>query len=284
MRIFLSYSSDERAEALAVQSWLEKNGWENDVFVDVDPQHGLTGGEAWRTALRDAAGRCEAVVLLLSRAWLASKPCWNEFQLAEKYGKPCIPVRIDDAVAVKDLPREITNNYQIIEKAAAPPAEFEMRLKRALEAAGAGPENFTLPTGRRPYPGLEALNELDAALLFGRDADVLAALDTLREIRSTGRKRLFALLGASGAGKSSLMRAGIWPRLNRDDRNFIALPTVRPSNAILSGKEGLWQALETGLADHRRARHLPSSTRAPAPPSALPRKATPTRSRFCSPT
>ena len=138
MRIFLSYSSDERAEALAVQSWLEKNGWENDVFVDVDPEHGLTGGEAWRTALRDAAGRCEAVVLLLSRAWLASKPCWNEFQLAEKYGKPCIPVRIDDAVAVKDLPREITNNYQIIEKAAAPPAEFEMRLKRALEAAGAG--------------------------------------------------------------------------------------------------------------------------------------------------
>ena len=94
---------------------------------------------------------------------------------------------------MKDLPREITNYYQIIEKAAAPPAEFEMRLKRALEAAGAGPENFTLPTGRRPYPGLEALNELDAALLFGRDADVLAALDTLREIRSTGRKRFFAL-------------------------------------------------------------------------------------------
>ena len=77
------------------------------------------------------------------------------------------------------------------------------------------------------------------------------------------------------------MRAGIWPSLNRDDRNFIALPTVRPSNAILSGKEGLWQALETGLADQRRARHLPSSTRAPAPPSALPRKATQTRSRFC---
>ena len=48
MRIFISYSSDERAEALAVQSWLEKNGWENDVFVDVDPEHGLTGGEAWR--------------------------------------------------------------------------------------------------------------------------------------------------------------------------------------------------------------------------------------------
>ena len=87
-RIFISYSSVERAEALAVQSWLENNGWENDVFVDVDPEHGLTGGEAWRGALRDAAGRCEAIILLVSRAWLASKPCWNEFLLAEKYGKP----------------------------------------------------------------------------------------------------------------------------------------------------------------------------------------------------
>src|SRR5215831_10783671 len=185
-RIFISYSSEERAEAISVQSWLERNGWENDVFIDVDPEHGLTGGEAWRAALRDAAGRCEAVILLLSRAWLASKPCWNEFLLAEKYGKPCIPIRVDDGVAMRDLPREITNNYQVIEKVAATPAEFEMRLKRALEAAGAGPENFTLPKGRRPYPGLQALTEQDAALLFGRDADVLASLDTLREIRSTG--------------------------------------------------------------------------------------------------
>jgi WD40 repeat protein len=260
MRIFLSYSSDERAEALAIQSWLEKNGWENEVFVDVDPEHGLSGGEAWRVALRNAAARCEAVILVLSRAWLASKACWNEFQLAEKYAKPCIPVRVDAAVSLKDLPREITNNYQVIDRAAVPSAEFEMRLKRALETAGAGPENFALPAGRRPYPGLEALTEIDAALFFGRDADVLAALDTLREIRSTGRKRLFALLGASGAGKSSLMRAGIWPRLNRDDRNFVALPTVRPSNAVLSGKEGLWQALETGLADQRRAGYLRSDT------------------------
>lgn len=259
-RIFISYSSTERAEALSIQQWLEKNGWENDVFVDVDPEHGLTGGEGWRNALRDAAGRCEAVILLLSKAWLSSKPCWNEFLLAEKYGKPCIPIRIDESVSVSELPHEIINNYQVIEKVAAPPVEFETRLKRALESAGAGPENFPLPPGRRPYPGLRALTEQDAALLFGRDADVLSTIDSLREVRATGRRRLFILLGASGAGKSSLMRAGIWPRINRDDRNFIAFPVIRPSNAILSGKEGLWQALEASCADERRARHISTTT------------------------
>jgi hypothetical protein len=31
-RLFISYSSDERAEAFAIQSWLEKNGWEDDVL------------------------------------------------------------------------------------------------------------------------------------------------------------------------------------------------------------------------------------------------------------
>lgn len=257
-RIFISYSSKERPEALSIQEWLEKNGWEDDVFVDVDPEHGLTGGEGWRNALRDAAGRCEAVILLLSRAWLASKPCWNEFQLAEKYGKPCIPVRIDEGIATEDIPKEITNNYQFINKVSIPLSEFEVRLKRALEAAGAGPENFSLPEDARPYPGLKALTEQDAALLFGRDNDVLAALDTLRDIRATGRKRVFVILGASGAGKSSLMRAGLYPRLKRDDRNFIVLPTVRPANAVLSGQEGLWQALEIVCADKRYEQHLSS--------------------------
>jgi ABC-type lipoprotein export system ATPase subunit len=37
-----------------------------------------------------------------------------------------------------------------------------------------------------------------------------------------------AILGASGSGKSSLLRAGALPRLARDDRQFLALPIIRP--------------------------------------------------------
>jgi hypothetical protein len=35
-----------------------------------------------------------------------------------------------------------------------------------------------------------------------------------------------AILGASGSGKS--LRAGVLPRLARDDRQFLALPIIRP--------------------------------------------------------
>jgi hypothetical protein len=51
------------------------------------------------------------------------------------------------------------------------------------------------------------------------------------------------ILGASGAGKSSFLRAGLLPRLNRDDRNFLPLPIIRPDRAVLTGETGLVRSL-----------------------------------------
>jgi hypothetical protein len=51
------------------------------------------------------------------------------------------------------------------------------------------------------------------------------------------------ILGASGAGKSSFLRAGLLPRLNRDDRNFLPLPIIRPGRAVLTGETGLARSL-----------------------------------------
>ena len=58
------------------------------------------------------------------------------------------------------------------------------------------------------------------------------------------------VLGPSGAGKSSFLRAGLLPRLRRDDRTFLPLPIVRPERAVLTGELGLAHAihqLRTGL-------------------------------------
>ena len=65
-----------------------------------------------------------------------------------------------------------------------------------------------------------------------------------------GWSRLFVILGPSGAGKSSFLRAGLLPRLRRDDRQFLPLPIVRPERAVLTGELGLAHAihqLRTGL-------------------------------------
>src|SRR5262249_23016217 len=59
--------------------------------------------------------------------------------------------------------------------------------------------------------------------------------------------RLLVILGASGAGKSSFLRAGLLPRLMRDDRNFLPLPIIRPERAAISGETGLLHAVAGAL-------------------------------------
>lgn len=73
-RIFVSHSSENNAQALALARWLAQEGWD-DIFLGLDPERGLKAGERWEEALRDAADRCEAIIFLVSHAWLASEWC-----------------------------------------------------------------------------------------------------------------------------------------------------------------------------------------------------------------
>jgi hypothetical protein len=56
---------------------------------------------------------------------------------------------------------------------------------------------------RAPYPGLRAFESDEADIFFGRERQVDAMIDRL------ARCRLLAVTGASGCGKSSLVRAGL---------------------------------------------------------------------------
>ena len=59
-----------------------------------------------------------------------------------------------------------------------------------------------------PYPGLAYFGPQDSALFFGRDA-AIARLEA-----AVARRTLMALVGASGSGKSSVVLAGLAPRLH----------------------------------------------------------------------
>ena len=56
-------------------------------------------------------------------------------------------------------------------------------------------------------------------------------------------KSLFVVLGPSGTGKSSFLRAGLLPRLAREDRRFTLLGIVRPGRNALTGDTGLAAAI-----------------------------------------
>jgi WD40 repeat protein/transcriptional regulator with XRE-family HTH domain len=79
-----------------------------------------------------------------------------------------------------------------------------------LVAAGSG-EAQQLRLARSPYQGLSMFEEQDAALFFGRDAATTQVLERMsRLLAGVG---LLVVSGASGAGKSSLLRAGVLPRI-----------------------------------------------------------------------
>ena len=79
-------------------------------------------------------------------------------------------------------------------------------------AGGAGPRPAAV-TGS-PYRGLSVFGEQDAGLFFGREAATTEVVDRMsRLLAGVG---LLVVSGASGAGKSSLLRAGVLPRIRAD--------------------------------------------------------------------
>src|SRR5215471_18567825 len=60
---------------------------------------------------------------------------------------------------------------------------------------------------RQPYPGLRPFEAAEADLFFGRERQVDALLERL------SHSHFVAVVGESGAGKSSLVRAGLLPAL-----------------------------------------------------------------------
>ncbi|WP_437339031.1 nSTAND1 domain-containing NTPase [Sorangium sp. So ce394] len=80
---------------------------------------------------------------------------------------------------------------------------------------------IVLGADESPFAGLSAFQEADADRFFGRAEDVARMVTRLRS------QPLLAIVGASGVGKSSLVRAGIVPALKRSGGGWESL-ILRP--------------------------------------------------------
>ena len=61
-RVFLSHSSRDNRQAVAVKQWLieQEPGLVDDIYLDLDPHTGIRPGERWKEALNRASARREA--------------------------------------------------------------------------------------------------------------------------------------------------------------------------------------------------------------------------------
>ena len=264
--LFLSHSSKNDYESLALKDWLIQQGW-NDIFLDLDPEDGILAGQRWERALHEAANRCDAVIFCVSQHWIDSQWCRKEFRLAHRLNKKMIGLLIED-IPLEDLPLELTETWQLVNLASGNDHEVSKvthpisgkeqhvhfsvagltRLKAGLVKAGLDPLFYEWPPAhdllRAPYRGMAPLESADAGIFFGRTAPTNELLSKLREMRSKPSPGFMVILGASGAGKSSFLRAGILPRLSRDERHFLTLPIIRPEHSVLWGESGLLSALD----------------------------------------
>jgi WD40 repeat protein len=253
-RVFLSHSSRDGEAASRMQRWLLNQGFEAP-FLDFDKHSGIPPGANWEQVLYRELTTSQAVLLLLSAQWQASKWCFAEFTQARALGKPVLPVIVgplaDDVelvaadVQTVDLRSNTADNLDRLRHQLA---------KIALTSQGGLPWD-----GRRPpYPGLAALEPEDAALYFGREPEIRQVVERLTARRSLGGSSLLVVLGASGSGKSSLLRAGVVPRLRHSGHQWVVPPPLRPQRRPL---DSLALALSDVFGDRLSWRDLSNQMR-----------------------
>jgi formylglycine-generating enzyme required for sulfatase activity len=263
--LFVSHSGKDDGLATQLASWLNANGFA-DIFVDHDS---IAGGDKWAKALQTSAGACRVVLFLVTENWLSSSECFGEFKAAWYMGKRLVPLIAvsPDALSSEqsrlrfsqvcgedqgvDLRRCRTAPGGLdidADSGAATLLRASLRAAGAMSQVGLDPEAFDIDNKLRPtpFPGLSSFgdSDADAALFYGRDREIAKTLEELRKVRAEGDQRPFVILGASGAGKSSLLKAGIIPRLRREIPAWIPLHAFRPgADPLLNFAEAVAQTL-----------------------------------------
>ncbi|RZU11343.1 WD40 repeat protein [Kribbella rubisoli] len=204
--VFISHSNVARdqAEAEAFGKALADAGYEN-VFLDVTS---LLPMRDWEMQLHRQLAVADVVVFVYSAVSADSAWCHREIGIARFRNRPVLVVPIDDLEPFTALGSLHQLRFR---------PETEQRHKEVLAAlrrSGYEPDaGFKWDVDEPPYPGLDSFEADRAAVFFGRDQDIRDLESSLNPTRRGGSVVLLA--GASGTGKSSLVKAGLLPRLGR---------------------------------------------------------------------
>ncbi len=275
--VFLSHNSKEKpaverlAEKLkreAIEPWLDK--W------------CLRPGGDWQDELADGLKASSACAVFVGPHGIGD---WErmEFKLAtDRMAKdrnfrvflvllPELPEPFDTS----GLPPFLsTRTWVDLRKGISDPRGFQL-LINAVKGIAPGPQIQIEPRNDIcPYRGLQAFDEEHAEFFFGRDGDIQRLVEKLKTAR------FLAVLGPSGSGKSSIVRAGLIPAIRKGAlpasdtwavRTFT--PGARPLTSLAANLTRLYPQLAVGktldeLSADERTLHLTTSVAlADRPPS-----------------
>ncbi|MBK7954966.1 MAG: SUMF1/EgtB/PvdO family nonheme iron enzyme [Candidatus Accumulibacter sp.] len=222
-QVFLSYSHADRQACVALRTALAVAGI--SFFRD---EEAIRVGDRWLTRLQEALQQCSAFVLLVGRdgvqRWVGAElqvALARHLSPAEGAERlPIFPVLLDDA-SPEALPPFLALFQAVRWAAAGPVPEALLEAIRTRSTRGACPIAFE----GCPFLGLSAFGRGDSRLFFGRRKETLEALACLGDPREanperlrgsgTGYYRWLQIDGNSGAGKSSLVAAGMLPLIEQ---------------------------------------------------------------------
>jgi WD40 repeat protein len=195
-------------------------------------------------------------LLILSPAYLADT--FGQFVdvLVNSYGMetatwPVIPLMLQTV----ELPPRLSQLVRL----EASTAELQLRALAKLCAELKLPVPGPAPLPACPYPGMVPFDESDSARFFGREQEVQELVERLR------LQPFLAVIGASGSGKSSLVRAGLIPALRKSQAfgsGDWVVRTMRPGATPL-------ETLTQTITDIPRAREFGMANSAAAEPMNL---------------
>ncbi len=257
--VFLCYAHADAAFAARLSADLQASGL--TCWTD---QRGLKPGTAdWEQTVRDAIRACQAIVLVASRDSRQSRYVKAELSVAEMYQRPvyplwaageewidCIPLGLS-AMQYTDARGALYNAaltavvQNLSPKVEPPSPSSEGSLQPRSEPASLPP----VGEPRNPYKGLRPFIAEDASDFFGRSGvidELVVALGGALEPGTPSANRLLAVVGPSGSGKSSVVMAGLLPRLQQSalphSDEWIYLGPIVPGNHPV-------EALTVALAD-----------------------------------
>ena len=271
--VFISYRvADTKQSAARLFEDLQRVLEVGEVFLD---RQSIDGGEPWPNSIRDGIERAQAVLILVGQQTARGMDQFNRrrLDLDDDWVRQEVAVALRRRPAALVLPGLVDNTPPIPREALSNIPDIvdfasiqgrPLRLERTedwhhdlselsyLETAGfrrralgTGSTTASEPTrppwNGSPFPGLRAFTRDDGPILFGRHRETEQLVDQLREPCLSWR--FVVVAGASGSGKSSLVAAGLLPRLGEgavDGSSTWLLPRVVPAE---KGERAQWAGL-----------------------------------------